>query len=325
MAGLVLKKAQRKQAYLKLGMSAPSGGGKTIGALIIAYGLMKEKHPSIPESELWDKIAVLDTENGSGELYVGADVGQLHIGEYSAITVSSPFTAEKYIAGMDMMQEAGIEVCILDSTTHLWSGTGGLLERQTDAVKRNNGNSYTAWREVTPLHNLFVEKMLQCHMHVIATMRSKTEYVQEKDPLTGKTVIKKLGLNPVQKDGMEFEFTIFFDTDDTHMTRATKDRTSMWADGSYFKIIPDTGKRIMKWLQSSSSEPEKIVAIEPVSHDELFTQQKEELVSLINSATPEVKAKMSAVCKEYDPSGNPNKVKDVAVRAEMIAKLKEIQ
>ena len=89
MAGLVLRKAQRKQAYLKLGMSAPSGGGKTIGALIIAYGMLKEKYPNIPDSEIWEKVAVLDTENGSGELYVNHLVGNLSIGEYSVIPVSA--------------------------------------------------------------------------------------------------------------------------------------------------------------------------------------------------------------------------------------------
>ena len=93
---LQLKKAQRSKAYLKLGMSAPSGGGKTLGALLIAYGLMKEKYPNLPENELWEKIAIVDTENGSGELYVGREIGETKIGEYNAITLTSPFEADKY-------------------------------------------------------------------------------------------------------------------------------------------------------------------------------------------------------------------------------------
>ena len=326
MAGLVLRKAQRKQAYLKLGMSAPSGGGKTIGALIIAYGMLKEKYPNIPDSEIWEKVAVLDTENGSGELYVNHLVGNLSIGEYSVIPVSAPFTAEKYIDGMQMMEDAGIEVCILDSTTHLWSGTGGLLEKQTDATKRSNGNSYMAWREVTPLHNAFVEKMLQSHMHVIATMRSKTEHVQEKDPNTGKTVVRKIGLNPVQRDGMEFEFTIFFDVDDAHQTHATKDRTGMWADGNYFKIVPDTGKKIMRWLMSATSEPDKVVAVqkEEKSKKALVDEIKSLLPKASEEGKKELRSKMLTLFKEYHSSGNPANIDDVETLETLLVRINKL-
>lgn len=309
MAGLVLRKAQRKQAFLKLGMSAPSGGGKTAGALLIGYGLMKEKYPNLSDEEIWAKVGIVDTENGSGELYVNAQIGNLSVGEYNTITVSAPFTAEKYITAMDMMEEAGLEVCILDSTTHLWTGSGGLLETQTDATKRNSGNSYVAWREVTPMHNAFVEKMLQCHMHIIATMRSKTEYTQEKDPSTGRTTVKKIGLNPVQRDGMEYEFTIFFDTDTTHQTFASKDRTGMWADGRFFKITPDTGKKIMGWLQTSTNKPDEVISEQKTraSADEM----KAEVVSLFEGANEDQKKKLKDVFKEFEPSGNPKKIKDI--------------
>lgn len=322
-AGLVLRKAQRKQAYLKLGMSAPSGGGKTAGALIIGYGLMKEKYPHLSDAELWDKIGILDTENGSGELYVNSLIGNLPIGEYSTITVSAPFTAEKYIQGMEMMEEAGLEVCILDSTTHLWTGSGGLLEKQTDATKRNSGNSYTAWREVTPLHNAFVEKMLQCHMHVIATMRSKTEYTQEQDPVTGKKSVKKLGMNPVQRDGMEYEFTIFFDVDDTHETHATKDRTGIWGDGSFFKITRETGAKIMRWLMEAKPDaPEKVIAEQkaPVNLEAL----KNEIKSVFSDASKEQKEELKAIFKKYDERGNPSNVNDATKLQEILDAAKEI-
>ena len=81
-----LKKAQRKSAKLRLGIASPSGGGKTLGALLIAFGLMKEEYPKLTDAELWGKIAVIDTENGSGQLYVNKEVGNLKIGEYNAIT-----------------------------------------------------------------------------------------------------------------------------------------------------------------------------------------------------------------------------------------------
>jgi AAA domain len=224
---LQLKKATRRKAFLKAGITAPAGGGKTAGALLLAYGMMKEKYPELTDAELWNKVAIIDTENGSGELYVNSVIANTKIGEYNAITLTAPFTADKYISAIDMCEKGGMEVAIIDSTTHLWAGEGGLLEKQNViTAKSKSGNSYTAWREITPEHNHFVEKMLQCNMHVIATMRSKMEYVQEKDG-DGNSKVRKLGLKPVQREGMEYEFTVFFDIDDNHTTVASKDRTGL--------------------------------------------------------------------------------------------------
>jgi hypothetical protein len=269
---LELKVAQRKKAKLKLGMSAPSGGGKTLGALLIAYGLMKEKYPKLSDVELWGKIAIIDTENGSGELYVGKELDDLNlrIGEYNAVTLTAPFEADKYSQAIEMCANANMEVVVIDSTTHLWAGVGGLLEQQGNIAKRT-GNSYTAWRDVTPQHNRFVEKMLQSDVHIIATMRSKTEYVQEKDSNTGKTVVRKVGLNPIQKDGMEFEFTSFLEIDAEHTAFGSKDRTGI-VDQKYFKITPQTGREFMRWLESGTGEAKQVLA---TSSSELERQKTE--------------------------------------------------
>jgi len=256
---LTLKKAARRQAFLKLGMAAPSGGGKTLGALLIAYGLMKEKYPKASDEELWGKIAIIDSENGSGELYVGSVFHNIQIGEYGAITLNPPFTAQKYISAIDVCEKNGIEVCIIDSTTHLWAGEGGLLDKQnTIAASSKSGNSYVAWRQVTPDHNHFVDKMLQSKMHVIATMRSKVEYVQEKNS-EGVTSVRKVGLKPVQREGMEYEFTVFLDISDTHVGIASKDRTGL-LDGRSFTISPDVGTQLMEWLETSTDSAPVVVA-----------------------------------------------------------------
>ena len=99
--------------------------------------------------------------------------------------------------------------------------------------RKRTGNSYTAWRDITPQHNRFIDTMLQTDIHIIATMRSKTEYVQEKDSNTGKTTVRKVGLNPIQKDGMEYEFTVFLEVDAEHMAFGSKDRTGI-VDQKYF-------------------------------------------------------------------------------------------
>ena len=116
---MVLKKAQRKQAKLKLGISAPAGGGKTIGALLIAYGLMKEKYPQLKDEDLWNKIVIIDSENGSGELYVGSVIDNVKIGTYNAVTLTPPFEADKYTSAIEMCYNAGMEVAIIDSVTFM--------------------------------------------------------------------------------------------------------------------------------------------------------------------------------------------------------------
>jgi len=307
---LELKKAQRSKAYLKLGMSAPSGGGKTLGALLIAFGLMKEKYPQEPDEFLWDKVAIIDTENMSGELYVDYTVPStgFHVGHYNAVTLTAPFKADKYTQAIELCREAGIEVCIIDSTTHLWSGTGGLLEEQGNISKRT-GNSYTAWRDITPQHSKFVEAMLQTPMHIIATMRAKQEYVQEKNQ-EGKSKVTKLGLEPEQRKGMEYEFTTFFEIDAEHNTFGSKDRSSIF-DQQTFVITPDVGRKMMKWLMGGvTTAPEVVATAHKADSQTAVASMKEEIIDLCKALGGSKNKVLFALVKEYAPSGNPNSLTD---------------
>lgn len=329
---LQLKKAERKKAKLKLGMSAPSGGGKTLGALLIAFGLMKEKYPKLSDEELWEKIAIIDSENGSGELYVNLEKAGVQIGQYNAISLTPPFTPEKYTEAILLCHSEGIEVAIIDSTTHLWAGQGGALEQQGNAAKRS-GNSYTAWRDVTPALNKFVDSMLQTDIHIIATMRSKQEYVQEKDPTTGKTTVRKVGLNPVQRDGMEYEFTAFLEIDAEHNAFGSKDRTGT-VDQKYFKISIETGRDFMKWLESGvdASTPTKVIAeskvevkVEiPVEDIKSLKTQVTTLAKEKSAIGEEVKTVVKELLAKYHPSGNPNKIEDVEKLKELLTELNNI-
>lgn len=232
--------AQRKKAKLRLGISGPSGSGKTASSLLIAYGITGD----------WGRIGVIDTENGSGELYVGQTINGVQIGEYNVLPVESPYTPEKYIAGIKMAEESGIEVVILDSLSHAWAGEGGLLDQHGKIADSGKGNSWTAWRSVTPKHNALVEAMLNSKIHVIATMRAKTEHVQEKDE-KGKTVIRKVGMSPIQRDGMEYEMTTFLDIDINHMANASKDRANLFATDAYFRPGPEIGQKLKAWLEAA--------------------------------------------------------------------------
>lgn len=227
---ITFRKAERKQAKLRLALAGPAGSGKTYSALLIAFGL-------------GGKIAVIDTERSSAELYS-------HLGDYDVCCLEPPFTPQKYIDAIRAAESAGYDVIIIDSLSHAWAGPGGVLEIH-DAVAAKEKNSWAAWRHVTPLHNELVDTILQSKCHIIATMRSKTEYVQVQDG--GKARVQKVGMAPVQRDGMEYEFTVFLDLDLTHTAVATKDRTSMF-DGITFRPNKETGKKLLEWLKSGTPE-----------------------------------------------------------------------
>lgn len=203
------------------------------------------------DEEIWTKICIIDSENESGSLYVGSRIGGTQVGEYLTINLEPPFSAQRYLEAITLAEENQVEFLIIDSLSHAWSGEGGLLDFQAK-VSQRTGNSYTAWREVTPWHNKLVDKILQCNMHVAITLRTKTEYVIEENE-KGKKTPRKIGMAPVFRDGIEFETTVFFELAQDHTACATKDRTGLF-DGRYFIISPESGAQIYEWLQQSRPE-----------------------------------------------------------------------
>lgn len=230
-----IHRATKCRAKLRLGMSGPAGSGKTYSALLIAHGL-------------GGRIGLIDTEHGSGDLY--ADL--LPEG-YDVLQLTPPFTPARYIEAIHAFEAAGVQTIIVDSLSHAWSGEGGSLDRHGKIADRS-GNSWQAWRQVTPEHNALVETLLQSPCHVIATMRAKTEYVQEKDERTGRQVVRKIGLAPVMRDGIEYEFTIFMELDSQHMAHVGKDRTRLF-DGMIIKPDEETGRELLAWLDSGAQAP----------------------------------------------------------------------
>ncbi|MCM0043471.1 MAG: ATP-binding protein [Burkholderiaceae bacterium] len=233
-----IHRATKCRAKLRLGMSGPAGSGKTYSALLIAQGL-------------GGRIGLIDTEHGSGDLY--ADL--LPEG-YDVLQLSPPFTPARYVEAIHAFEAAGVQTIIVDSLSHAWSGEGGSLDRHGKIADRS-GNSWQAWRQVTPEHNALVEALLQSPCHVIATMRAKTEYVQEKDERTGRQVVRKIGLAPVMRDGIEYEFTIFMELDSQHMAHVGKDRTRLF-DGMIIRPDEQTGRELLAWLDSGAQEPVRI-------------------------------------------------------------------
>ncbi len=230
-----LQKATRKKSKLRLNLSGPAGSGKTYSALVMAKGLVSE----------WSKIAVIDTENGSASLYD-------HLGPFNALDLQAPFSPERYIEAIDTCIKAGMECIIIDSSSHEWSGPGGCVEiNENLASAKYRGNTWSAWSETTPRHDSFIQKVLQCPVHVITCTRSKMETV-----MTDDKKVKKLGMKDIQRDGWEYELTVSLSIDrDTHKATASKDRTEVFEKMEPFIITETTGKLIRKWCEQGIEPP----------------------------------------------------------------------
>jgi hypothetical protein len=220
-------KATRHRCKIKLAVQGTSGSGKTYSSLLLAHGLTGD----------WSKIAVIDTENGSSNLYA-------HLGDYSVLPLSAPFSPEKYCEAIELAVSSGFECLIIDSLSHEWNGAGGILDIHSNIP----GNSFTAWAKVTPRHNACLQSILQSDLHVIATMRSKTEYVLSDK--NGKQVPEKVGMKATQREDSEYEFTIVFELNHQHQATVSKDRTGLFGNTPELKLTYETGRLIENWCNT---------------------------------------------------------------------------
>ena len=277
---------------------------------------MKAAYPELSPDALWEKICVIDTENASGSLYVDTQAGGIRVGEYLTIGLEPPFSAARYLEAIDLAEQNGVEFLIIDSLSHAWSGEGGLLDVQANIAKRT-GNGYTAWRDVTPQHNRLVDRILQCNMHIAATLRTKTEYVIE-DNASGKKAPRKVGMAPVFREGFEYEMSVFFELALDHSASATKDRTGLF-DGRYFIITPEIGTQIHKWLAGASTEGPAPVIAQTAPADAPAAPQKplaervdEVMVAYCKDLTREEKEAVAAELKKIAGTANYRAVTDTA-------------
>lgn len=234
----VFQRATRKKAKLRMALIGPSGSGKTFSALEMATGL-------------GGKIALIDTERGSGDLYADRFV-------YDTVQLEPPFTPQKYIQAIRDAENEGYSVAIIDSLSHAWAGEGGILDIHDNASKASrSGNGYMAWKDVTPQHEKIINAILGASLHVIGTIRTKTAYEVVEDE-RGKKAPKRIGLAPIQRQGMEYEFTCVLDLAvDSHIASASKDRTGLF-DGQNFLITERTGQQLLQWLDAGDEPPARI-------------------------------------------------------------------
>ena len=228
------KKATKANAWMRLGLVGPAGSGKTMTALRIGHGI-------------GGRIAVIDTERGSASLYAGERGLAFDVLELES------YEAEKFIQAIAQAEQAGYDVLIIDSLSHAWAGKGGILEFVDKAAKRSGGGSFSGWRDATPLHNQLVDAILGAKLHIICTLRSKVEHVIE--TVNGRTQVRKVGLQPVQRDGLEYEFTVVGDVTQDHELIITKTRAAWLKDQIIREAGEDLGQQLAAWLSDGLPSP----------------------------------------------------------------------
>lgn len=234
-----LKRATKLDAPLKVGVSGPSGSGKTMGALYLAKGIMGSM----------DKVAMLDTENKSGSFYCDlfGKPSYYHVG------MEAPYAPDRFVKSIEWFEGQGIECLVIDSCTHEWDGVGGMLEIHSALAKVTPGGSFPAWEEAGKIHRRFVNAILNSSMHIITTTRKKQEYVLEKNA-KGKQAPKKVGMKEIQREGFEYELTVAFDVDISHLALASKDRTNLFNSTVPFMLTEKTGQLIKAWAEGKKIE-----------------------------------------------------------------------
>lgn len=247
-------KAERHQVKLRLGLSGPSGFGKTMSALLLAYGITED----------WSKIAVIDTENNSASLYS-------HLGNYNVLTLNEPYSPERYIDAIKICEQQGIEAIIIDSITHEWQGTGGCL-----SIHEKLGGRFQDWAKVSPRHQEFINKILNSTSHIITTVRRKIDYSLDLNS-NGRTKVTKHGTKEITREGFEYELTVNFElVNDKHLVRVSKDRTGLFMDKPEFVINSATGKKLKQWCNTGKS-------LEEIKIDILNSETEEDLKTIYDS------------------------------------------
>jgi hypothetical protein len=266
----MFQRASKAQAKLRLALCGTAGTGKTYSALAIATEL-------VPGG----RIAVIDTERGSASLYADRfafDVLNLE--------THSP---DAYVEAIHGAEAEGYDVVVIDSLSHAWAGRDGALEQVDKAAKRSSsGNTFTAWRDVTPKHNRLIDAIIASSCHVIATMRTKTEWVLDKDEKTGKTTPRRVGMEPVMRAGVEYEFSVVGDINLDHQLVITKTRCSVLTDAVIDKPGAQVAKTLREWLTNGVAVPvesrPRVPADDPKTDDDVFSSYLAAIASAADQA-----------------------------------------
>jgi hypothetical protein len=235
--------AVKRNAKLRFAICGPAGAGKTYTLLALAKNLTPN-----------GKVAVIDTEHGSASKY--ADLFRFDVVE------PDTFDPRELVKAIDAATAGGYEVIVIDSLSHYWMGKGGELDMVDAAAKRSSsGNTFAAWKNVTPHHNALVDKFMSAKIHVLVSMRTKTEWVIEE--VNGKKTPRKIGLAPVMRDGIEFEFDVCGEIDQDNTLTVTKSRCPKLSGAVINRPGSDMADTLKGWLQGAPDDRPEPAAWKP--------------------------------------------------------------
>jgi hypothetical protein len=200
--GLTFSKATKKAAKGRIALDGPSGSGKTYTALTVA-------------TTLGERVAVIDTEHGSASKYADLfafDTLGLH-----------RYSPQILIDALAAAGDAGYDVVVIDSLSHFWMGTDGMLEQVDKAAKRSGGHGMSGWKEMRPVERQMVEALLAYPGHVVCTLRVKTDWVEGENS-RGKRQMMKVGTKAEQREGLEYEFDLVASMDLSNELTVVKSR-----------------------------------------------------------------------------------------------------
>lgn len=268
------KKATRSQAKARIALMGTAGSGKTYTALRLAHVLAQG-----------GKVAVFDTERGSASKYADDENPDGGLFTFDVIDDMKDFAPQQYMQAIVEAEKAGYSVLVFDSLSHAWAGPGGVLEFVDARTQAGKSQFSNGWKDGTPLQNQMIERILTAKLHIIATLRTKTEYVVE--VVNGKSQPRKVGMQPVQRQGLEYEFDVILDMDDGVAT-VGKTRCKALKDKRYVNPGKDLGDALVAWLSTGGPEVERApmqeTAPAEAPHDPSWEQARKSFCTTVSRA-----------------------------------------
>lgn len=227
-----IERAVREKTFTLTSIAGPSGSGKTYSAILYARGLVG------PEG----KIEFIDTENKRSRFY--SDVA----GGFDVIDLDPPFTSQRYIEAIRAFENAGYTAIIIDSISHEWEGTGGVLEQAEAIEQATKRAGLHCWAKPKGGHKKLMNELLQTRAHLIFCCRVKEKVVQVKGA-NGKTEIVNEGFVVVQEKMFIYEMTVsMMLAEGSHIPTILKcpgDLLHAFPEGK--KITPEVGATVHQW------------------------------------------------------------------------------
>ncbi len=239
-------RAVKTGTKLRMALSGIPGSGKTFTALTLAHALAGGQEGG---------VAVIDTEAGRASKY--ADI----FPPFDTVQLET-FHPDLYIEAIHAAEAAGYAVLVIDSLSHAWDGPGGVLEVVDQAARQSkNGNTFAAWADGTPLHNRLVNAIIRARLHIIATMRSKMEYVQELDEHTKRMRVRRVGMAPIQRANLEYEFDVYGEMDDSNTLTIIKSICRPLQKAVILQPDASLAATLLDWLKGEDAEAVELASL----------------------------------------------------------------